>query len=111
MRRHIPTLSLLGAVFLLGCQAPTAPEAQPTVGLQPTVFMVAVRALGTVVSVNRAENHGVIQREDDGSNTLYQFNVTSVLPRVGEFVGFTIDPENSRHATNLGFCRPPACDP
>ncbi len=91
MRPFLPFATLLGAVWLLGCQdlAPTAPEAQPTVAL--SIVPVAISAVGTVVSLNRAEKHGVIERDDDG--TLYQFNIPGDLggvttPAVGNPVFF-----------------------
>ena len=112
MRSFLP-FATLGAVFFLGCQGLTAPEAQPTVAF--SVAPAAISASGTVVSLNRAEKHGVIERDDVG--TLYQFNIPGDLggvttPAVGNPVLFTIDPEVSRHATNVFVrCTPPACDP
>ena len=60
----------------------------------------------------------MIERTDDGSGTLYQFSiprdlaVPSNIPNVGDVLFFTVDPENSRHATNVGGCNPnvpPGC--
>ena len=106
-------LVLLSAAFLLGCQdmGPTTPEAQPIV-LMEAAAPVAVSAVGTVISVNRAEKHGALERTDDGSLTVYQFNIPSVFQgfiQVGRVVPFTIDPENSRHAILTSGCIPPDC--
>ncbi len=116
MRSFLPSVALVSAAFLLGCQEHgiTAPEAQPTV-LMEVAAPVAVSASGTIVSLNRAEKHGVIERDDVG--TLYQFAIPGDLggvttPAVGNPVFFTIDPEVSKHATNVFVrCTPPACDP
>ncbi len=108
MRSFLPFATLLGAVFFLGCQGPTASEAQPTALIEASIVPAAISASGIVVSINQPEKHGVIERTDDGSNTLYQFNIPRDLvtggatPKVGDFVPFVIDPENSRHATFVG---------
>ena len=108
MRRFLPFAALLGVVFVLGCQdlgtGPAGPEGQPTVAVSTVAKLINRR--GIIVSINRAEKHGAIQRTDDGLNTLYQFNVPSNLQgiiEVGDPVLFTIDPENSRHAI-LNLC-------
>ena len=80
---------------------------------------MALQATGVVVSINPAEKHGVIERTDDGSGTLYQFNIprdTVGTVLLGDDVTFTVDPENSRHATNVdaGRCLDgslPPCPP
>ena len=109
MRSFLPLAALLGVAFVLGCQdqSVTAPETQSTVALSIAF------ANGTVVSINAPEKHGVIERTD---GTLYQFNIprdleqNSATPEVGRSVTFTIDPENSRHATNVrGGCIEPDC--
>ena len=107
MRPFLPFATLLGAVFLLGCQGLTAPEAQPIV-LMEVAAPVAIRASGIIVSINRPETHGVIARTDDGSNTLYQFNIPSTrrgkgIIVVGKVASFTIDPGKSRFVI-LGDC-------
>ena len=117
MRPFLPFATLLGAVFLLGCQdlGPTTPEAQPTVLMEASIVPATAFGSGTVVSINAAEKHGAIRRENDGSNNLYQFNIPRdlggpTIPDVGDFVVFAIDPENSRHATNIFVpCIPPDC--
>ena len=84
--------------------------------MRTTASADAVDAKGIVVSINKAEKHGTIERTDDGSNNLYQFRIPADLVTgpihvdVGHIVSFTIDPENSRHATNVvpGPC-PPDC--
>ena len=73
---------------------------------------MAVVATGVIVSINPAGNHGVIERTDDGSGTLYQFNIPRDLGeitnvQVGKVVNFLIDPENSRHATFVTCGLPP----
>ena len=74
---------------------------------------MAVSATGVIVSINKADKHGVIERTDDDSGTLYQFSIPrdtgGTVPNVGTVVGFTVDPENSRHATNIG--PPVTCPP
>ena len=74
-------------------------------------------AEGIIVSINPSGKHGVIERDDDGSNTKYQFNIPRDLqnptvnpPVVGNSVVFDIIPDKSRHATNVLVC-PPDCPP
>jgi len=82
-------------------------------GISAIAPVIAVSASGIVVSINPSDRHGVIERTDDGLGNLYQFNIPrdtidDVL--VGSPVDFTIDPENSRHATNVSCpigCVPP----
>ena len=78
--------------------------------------VMATNTSGTILSINPSGKHGVIER--DVSGTLYQFNIPRDLafpnniPNVGDVVGFTIEPVNSRHATNVGGCNPnvpPGC--
>jgi len=75
---------------------------------------MAVIASGVIVSINNAEKHGVIERTGDGSGTLYQFSIPKDTDgrtvNVGQEVQFIVDPENSRHATNVGICVPPQCN-
>ena len=80
MRQFLPFAALLGVALVLGCQdlGPTATEAQHTFAL------LAVSAEGIVVSINGPETHGVIARTDDGSNTLYQFNIPSTRRGKGQ---------------------------
>ena len=80
-------------------------------GMSTIMPVMAVSASGVIVSINPSEKHGVIER-NDGSGTLYQFNIlrdTTGTVQVGDIVVFTVDPENSRHATNVGVCNPPDC--
>ena len=77
---------------------------------------MAVITSGVIVSINPSDRHGVIERTDDDSGTLYQFSIprdladSSNIPNVGDVLFFIIDPENSRHATNVGICIPPQCN-
>ena len=82
---------------------------------------------GLVVFINAADKHGTIEHVvSDGSGgfpsdgTKYQYRIPqdllnpndpSTIPEVGDFAQFSIDPENSRHATNVAIettC-PPSC--
>ncbi|MFB5597680.1 MAG: hypothetical protein ACE5RJ_01510 [Nitrosopumilaceae archaeon] len=83
--------------------------------------------LGQVVFINKADKHGMIEHvvlEGSaslvGDGTLYQYRIpqdfqdpndSSTIPEVGDFVQFSIDPENSRHATNVRIATscPPNC--
>ena len=62
---------------------------------------------GEVVSINKSEKHGMIERTDDGTNDLYQLRVPQDLaipediPSVGDVVAFTPIVENARLATNI----------
>jgi len=85
-------------------------------GMSAIIPAMAIRTSGTILSINPSEKHGVIER--DVSGTLYQFSiprdlaVPSNIPNVGDVVGFIVDPENSRHATDVGGCNPnvpPGC--
>ena len=74
-------------------------------GFGTIIPAMAVSAFGVVVSINPAGNHGMIERIDDSSGTLYQFSIPrdtpAGFPKVTNTVFFTVDPENSRHATNV----------
>ena len=83
----------------------------------PVIAPIAVipTAIGEITSINPSGKHGVIERTDDDSKTLYQFNIprdladSSYDPKVGDVVPFSIDPENSRHATNVNCVPPNIC--
>ena len=68
---------------------------------------------GTIVSINRADNHGTIEQTVGDVTTLYQFRIpqdlsdSSYSPKVGDSVKFHVDPDNSRHATDVVFITPP----
>ena len=65
---------------------------------------MAASGFGNLVSINPAENHGTIERTDDGSFDKYQFRIPHDLSpctdpiEVGDVVKFQIDPANSRRA-------------
>lgn len=75
---------------------------------------MATHTHGIILSINPSEKHGMIERIDDDSNTIYQFSIPKDLwdptasPSVGNSATFTVDPENSRHATDVKIC-PPDC--
>ena len=64
-------------------------------------------ARGRIKSINMPENHGKIDRTDDGSNDDYQFQIPQGLadpdyhPEEGHTVDFELDPETSRKARNV----------
>ena len=96
----ITTISLVAVIMVVGAIIPA----------------MAAGDLGKIHSINKAEKHGVIERTGDGSGTLYQFTIPrdlddpSYVPKVGDIVGFNIDPENSRHATVVvKICLTPPC--
>ncbi len=67
---------------------------------------MATTAIGEITWINQADKHGKITLGDD-PNTVFQFNIPNDLqegytPIKGQTVNFWIDPENSRHAINVG---------
>ena len=106
MRRSLPLAALLGVAFLLGCQDLGSGPAVQFFNLPPG----AILANGIGVSMNPEGTQGVIERHDDGSNTLYQYDIPGdifdggVAPEVGGFTQFMLDPELTTHATQVGLC-------
>jgi len=68
--------------------------------------MASSTVLGTVVSINPAGNHGMIESDEQVSK-LYQFRIPQDLSActdsfgVGDFVKFQIEQVNTRHATHV----------
>ena len=71
------------------------------------VASAAWAARGKVKDINMPQNHGKIDRTDDGSNTEYQFQIPQGLAdpdyavQEGHIVDFTVEPEPSKIATGV----------
>ncbi len=106
MRRFLPFAALLGVALVLGCQdvgtAPTAPQFSHLPAR-------AISADGEVASVNSSGRHGLIERLDDGSHSLINFNTGGEPFEVGDPVFFTLASANSRHASDIVRGCPPNC--
>jgi len=88
-------IPVLASILILG-----------TIAIIPAM---AVSASRVIISINPSDRHGVIERTDDSSGTLYQFNIprdVNGAVELGDNVDFTVEPENSRHATNV-ICTSP----
>jgi hypothetical protein len=115
-KMHILLLGALPILLLLVSCGQDTPTSVSSLNVQPELTLAKItNARGTIVSINPAEKHGTIERTDDGSNNLYQFSIPRDVQQgsslaEGDIVVFTIDPENSRHATNvIEPCIPPNC--
>ena len=77
-KMHILLLGVLPILLLLvtcgqdnsTSVSPSAVQTELTLAKKTTAT-----GTGTIVSINPARKHGVIQRTDDGSNNLYQFSI------------------------------------
>ena len=101
-------IPVLASVLILG-----------TLGLAPDIYAGHIgcppecgSGNGMIVSINPSDKHGTIERTDNGSNDKYQFRIPQDVhidysPQVGDTVCFSIDPVDSRHATNVrSICSP-----
>ena len=77
-----------------------------SLGLTPNAYA----ASGTIAFINPAGNIGFIDSSDESVKGFYHFFIPDDLLdpdmslAIGVTVGFDVEPENGRHATNLRAC-------